>query len=144
MCTHLLHVRWVLVLELASVRHCHVLEHLLLRNRNVSPMHGPRPILVHRLHLCRTRALVPHDLLLTVVVVNSRMIVVHVLVLRVAQLRRPVRVEQGARLVALVLFQMVHQLFAGGLRVLDSSPHVSFGGLVGLLVHKVVDAAADD
>ena len=56
--THLLHVRWV-VLELAAVRHCHVLEHLLLRDRNV-PAHRAGAILVHLLHLGRTRTLVAH------------------------------------------------------------------------------------
>ena len=133
---HLLHVRRV-VLKLASMRHRHVFEHLLLRYRNVSA-HRARSILVHLLHLGRARALVPHHLLVIVVLGLVHM------VLGRTKLRRSVGVEQRARLIALILLQVIHQLLAGGLRILDRPPHVALRRLVRLLMHEVVDPAAHD
>jgi len=63
---HLLHVRRVTPLELASMCHSHVFEYLLLGDGDV-PAHGTRSILVHLLHLGRTRALVAHHFLVVMV-----------------------------------------------------------------------------
>jgi len=63
---------------------------------------------------------------------------------RGTKLRRSVRVEQRARLVSLILLQVIHKLLAGCLWVLDRSPHVALGRLVRLLVHEVVNATAHD
>ena len=50
MSTHLLHVVGVVVIELVSMTHCHIFEHLLLSDWDMST-HGTRPILIYWLHL---------------------------------------------------------------------------------------------
>ena len=119
-CAHLLHVGWV-VLEFAArtVRHGHVFEHLLLGHRNMTT-HGTRSVLVHRHHLGRTRALVADDF------VGVALRLIHI-ILRGTELRGTVRVEKSTWLVTLILLQMVHQLLARVLRILDCSPHVALG-----------------
>jgi len=39
------------------------------------------------------------------------------------------------------LLEVVHELLAGGLRVLDCPSHIAFGGLIAGLYYEIVDIA---
>lgn len=90
--THLLlDIAWyvtILILGIASMRHSHILKHLVLCNWYVTS-HGSRSVLIYWHHLCCARTLVTHYLfwnLMMLILALLRLLLLVLIVLRCSKL----------------------------------------------------------